>query len=230
MPSLQAQYPLHFYLPIHPPSINPISFSTILIANKHRNHYIRLQQADPIALSTPTPTPSKISSHSSNNSLHQIQKNSITREDSTFGAKIKAIPYSERSQTFYCLETNGGFQSTNEFNDLLFALSRQMISLCKSGRVKTAFEVFEIMGHIELKPTMQIYNCLLKGLCYVGRVEEAYNMLMKMKQSGKMLDICSCKVCRTDEAMELMNEAIERGLVPSVVTFNTLFTGYCKRR
>ncbi|KAK6911130.1 Pentatricopeptide repeat [Dillenia turbinata] len=67
-------------------------------------------------------------------------------------------------------------------------------------------------------------------------VKEAYDMLMKMKRSGKMLDIYSytavmngfCKVGRTDEAMELINEAMERGLVPSVVTFNTLFTGYCE--
>ncbi|KAE8650970.1 hypothetical protein Csa_000996 [Cucumis sativus] len=35
-----------------------------------------------------------------------------------------------------------------------------------------------------------------------------------------------CRVGRSDEAMELLNEAEENGLKPSVVTFNTLFNGF----
>ncbi|KAM0994554.1 hypothetical protein EV2_010379 [Malus domestica] len=37
-----------------------------------------------------------------------------------------------------------------------------------------------------------------------------------------------CKVGRSDEVMELLDEAMEIGLIPDVVSFNALFHGYCK--
>ncbi|CAN6575979.1 unnamed protein product [Malus baccata var. baccata] len=82
-------------------------------------------------------------------------------------------------------------------------------SLCKRGKLRG----------VGLKPTIQIYNCLLKGLCYVGRVEVAYDILMRIKK--KLMG-------RSDEAMELLDEAMEIGLIPDVVSFNALFHGYCK--
>ncbi|XP_039135827.1 pentatricopeptide repeat-containing protein At3g22470, mitochondrial-like [Dioscorea cayenensis subsp. rotundata] len=36
-----------------------------------------------------------------------------------------------------------------------------------------------------------------------------------------------CKVGRSDEARELLDEALEMGLVPNVVTYNSLIGGYC---
>ncbi|KAL9421942.1 hypothetical protein AB3S75_034253 [Citrus x aurantiifolia] len=60
----------------------------------------------------------------------------------------------------------------------------------------------------------------------VGRVEEAYEMLMNVKNDGLKLDVYTytavmdgfCKVGRSNEAMELLNEAIERGVTPNMVT------------
>ncbi|XVF32722.1 hypothetical protein REPUB_Repub17cG0107300 [Reevesia pubescens] len=106
-------------------------------------------------------------------------------------------------------------------------------SLCKRGKLQNAFEG---MGRIRCKPIVQTYNCLLKGLCYVGKVEEANEMLMNMKKESTKHDIYSytavmngfCKVGRSNEAMELFNLALDMGLIPNVVTFNTLFTGYSK--
>ncbi|KAL7601795.1 hypothetical protein Lser_V15G25863 [Lactuca serriola] len=120
----------------------------------------------------------------------------------------------------------------------------QLINLlCKKGRLKQAFEVFEIMGKVKCDPTINTYNCLLKGLCYVGKVEEANEFLSKIKKSWKeqrdgrlQPDVYTytavmdgfCKVGRSDEALELLNEAIEMGLTPSIVTYNTIFNGYFK--
>lgn len=110
-------------------------------------------------------------------------------------------------------------------------------SFCKKGQLKMAFQVFEMMGKVKCEPTINTYNCLLKGLCFVGRVEDAYEMLSNIKKCcWKKVDIYSytavmdgfCKVGRTDEAVELLNEAIEIGLTPSIVMYNTIFNGYFK--
>ncbi|KAI3682807.1 hypothetical protein L1987_83072 [Smallanthus sonchifolius] len=116
-------------------------------------------------------------------------------------------------------------------------------SFCKKGRLREAFEVFEMMGHVGCDPNINTYNCLLKGLCYVGRIEEAYGLLLKIKKSWKegkdgslKPDIYSftavmdgfCKVGRSDEALELLDDAIEMGLGPSIVSYNTIFNGYFK--
>lgn len=115
-------------------------------------------------------------------------------------------------------------------------------SLCKRGKVNKALEVFELMGSCNCKAIISVkaQNCLLKGLSYVGRVEEALEMLKGMKEEKNLIDLGPdvysytavmdglCKVGRSDEAMELLNEAIEMGLKPNVVTFNTLIQGYSR--
>lgn len=116
------------------------------------------------------------------------------------------------------------------FTDLINCLS-------KRGRMQKALEVFQVMASVKCEPTTHTYNCLLKGLCYVGRIEEAYKMLMNMKKSSSIKpDIYTytsvmngfCKVGRSDEALELLDEAVGMGLVPNVVTYNTLLNGYFK--
>ncbi|KDO70295.1 hypothetical protein CISIN_1g047010mg, partial [Citrus sinensis] len=55
---------------------------------------------------------------------------------------------------------------------------------------------------------------------------EAYEMLMNVKNDGLKPDVYTytavmdgfCKVGRSNEVMELLNEAIERGVTPNVVT------------
>ncbi|KAL2330545.1 hypothetical protein Fmac_018126 [Flemingia macrophylla] len=111
-------------------------------------------------------------------------------------------------------------------------------SLCKRGRVKKAMEVFVVMGKegYNYKGNIQAHNCLVKGLSYVGKVDEALEMLMGMKGTSMEPDVYSytavmdglCKVGRSDEAMELLNEAVGVGVVPNVVTFNTLLQGYSR--
>lgn len=87
------------------------------------------------------------------------------------------------------------------------------------------------MGRIGCTPNVQIYNCLLKGLGYVGRVEEAFELLVDIEEATSIEpDIYTyiammdgfCMVGRSDEAMELLNEALEMGMTPTVITFNTV--------
>ncbi|CAN0879551.1 Putative pentatricopeptide repeat-containing protein At1g09680 [Linum grandiflorum] len=108
---------------------------------------------------------------------------------------------------------------------------------CKRGKLQKAYQVVELMAKFELNPSIQTYNCLIKGLCYVGRVEQAFQLLADIKKTGDpavVPDIYTytvmmdgfCKVGRSDEAMELLDEAMEKGLKPNPVSFNALFHGY----
>ncbi|KAG6433693.1 hypothetical protein SASPL_105308 [Salvia splendens] len=100
----------------------------------------------------------------------------------------------------------------NGFEPNVATFTTVIYSFCESGRLKDAYEVFDEMSKIGCEPTVNTYNCLLKGLCYVGRIEEAYDVIKR----------------RSDEAFELLVEALRMKLTPSVVTYNTLFNGYFK--
>lgn len=86
------------------------------------------------------------------------------------------------------------------------------------------------MGQIGCEPTIHTYNCLLKVLCFLGRVEEAYELHLNVKKSKKKPDLYTytavidgfCKVGRSNEALELLEEALEMGL-----TQMWLLTKYC---
>ncbi|KAE9604219.1 putative pentatricopeptide [Lupinus albus] len=59
-----------------------------------------------------------------------------------------------------------------------------MNCLCERGRVKKAIEVFEVMGTKGFK-MFKYKNCLLKRLFYVGKVEEALEVFVRMKGEKK---------------------------------------------
>ncbi|XVF29717.1 hypothetical protein REPUB_Repub15cG0146300 [Reevesia pubescens] len=96
----------------------------------------------------------------------------------------------------------------NGYSPNVITFTTLIHSLCKRGKLQNAFEVFAVMGRIGCKPTKKTirpdiysYTAVMDGFCKVGR---------------------------SNEAMELLNQAQEVGLVLNVVTFNTLFTGYNK--
>ncbi|XP_076927788.1 uncharacterized protein LOC143591482 [Bidens hawaiensis] len=127
---------------------------------------------------------------------------------------------------------NNGFGSPN-----VKTFTQVINCFCKKGKLTHALKVFDEMRQRECSPNINTYNCLLKGLCYVGRVEEANELLLKILKDGELKpDVYSftavmdgfCKVGRSDETLELLDEAIGIGLVPSIVTYNTVFNGYFK--
>lgn len=96
-------------------------------------------------------------------------------------------------------------------------------------------EVLDAMCGLGCEPTIRTYNSLVGGLCYVGRLEEALELLKKLKDSPLTLDIYIftivldgfCKVGRT-EATAIFHDAIGMGLSPTTFTYNALLNGHCK--
>ncbi|PON68180.1 Pentatricopeptide repeat [Parasponia andersonii] len=81
------------------------------------------------------------------------------------------------------------------------------------------------------------YATIIDGLCKAGKTSEALELLTK-KHDGKWIKpsvYCSnpivdspCKEGRMDESLSLFHDMINYGVVPDVVTYNSLIHGMCK--
>ncbi|CAH8294516.1 unnamed protein product [Eruca vesicaria subsp. sativa] len=116
-------------------------------------------------------------------------------------------------------------------------------TLCKSRRVDEALGVFQEMcgkrtddGGV-VKADSIHFNTLIDGLCKVGRMKEAEEMLLKMKTE----DGCApttvtyncliggyCIAGQLETAKEVVSRMKEDGIKPNVVTLNTLIGGMCR--
>ncbi|XP_006842489.2 pentatricopeptide repeat-containing protein At1g06710, mitochondrial [Amborella trichopoda] len=113
--------------------------------------------------------------------------------------------------------------------------------------VNNAFEMLSFVHHKLLEFAivfsvveqlkMQLPFQQASGIFSVGRVEEAVELLSEINQNScEKPDIYTytgamdglCKVGRSDEARELLEEAIHSGIKPNPIAYNALFNGYCK--
>ncbi|KAG5053184.1 hypothetical protein GLYMA_02G271600v4 [Glycine max] len=74
-------------------------------------------------------------------------------------------------------------------------------TLCKYGHVRLAVEVFNKNKHT-FPPTVKMYTVLIYGWCKIGRIKTAQSFL---------------------------NEMIDKGIEPNVVTYNVLLNGVCRK-
>nr|XP_016455583.1 PREDICTED: pentatricopeptide repeat-containing protein At3g61520, mitochondrial-like [Nicotiana tabacum] len=102
-------------------------------------------------------------------------------------------------------------------------------------------QVFEKMGGREsdailVKLDLVLYNTLIDGLCKVGRQEEGFKLIEKMRlESGyepNTVTYCLidsfCKASETERSYELFDQMKKGGVVPNVISLNTLLDGMCK--
>ncbi|CAN6715390.1 unnamed protein product [Malus baccata var. baccata] len=131
---------------------------------------------------------------------------------------------------------DGCFQTVSEFNSLLMAL-------VIAEEPDIALSLFdEISSAHWLVPDSVTFSFLLRG-GLIHMVENGFypdpatfTVLVNSLCKRVKPDIYTfsavmdgfCKVGRSDEAMELLDEAMEIGLIPDVVSLNALFHGYCK--
>ncbi|PWA91583.1 pentatricopeptide repeat (PPR) superfamily protein [Artemisia annua] len=92
-----------------------------------------------------------------------------------------------------------------------------------------------------IKPDVVTFGMLVNHLCKARRVDDALDMLKKMKDGTDGIVIKPdvilyntlidglCKVGRQEEGLELMKQMmLDDSCVPSVVTYNCLIDGFCK--
>ncbi|XWS77284.1 hypothetical protein CRYUN_Cryun01aG0248100 [Craigia yunnanensis] len=101
--------------------------------------------------------------------------------------------------------------------------------------VDEGFSFFKLMERFKCDPDVVTYNTIVDGLCRVGKVGIAHNVVKGM--SKKSLDLNPnvvtyttlvrghCMKQDSDEALVVFQEMISRGLKPNRITYNTLIKG-----
>ncbi|KAF2587299.1 hypothetical protein F2Q70_00037147 [Brassica cretica] len=82
---------------------------------------------------------------------------------------------------------------------------------CLVGKPNVAQEMFNQMGSHNAPPDIRTYNVLLDGLCCNGKVEK---LLM---------------VDKVEDAFDLFCSLFSKGMKPTVVTYTTMITRFCRR-
>ncbi|MQM18265.1 hypothetical protein Taro_051252 [Colocasia esculenta] len=120
--------------------------------------------------------------------------------------------------------------------------------LCDRGLINEAKEIFEEMDKYGCVPTVVTFNALIKGLCKAKMLEEGRNLLYKMEMGknqhlfirlsqgpNPVSDRGSlhkevehlCESGRIVEAYKLLRGLADSGVVPDMITYNILISGFC---
>ncbi|KAL2475320.1 Pentatricopeptide repeat-containing protein [Abeliophyllum distichum] len=110
-------------------------------------------------------------------------------------------------------------------------------ALCKSnGTMDAAFRIFHEMPKRGYTPDSYTYGTLINGLCRVGRIREAKELLIEMEANDcsptvvtySLLIHALCQSNYLDEAFELLKKMKSKGIEPNVYTYSSLMDGLCK--
>ncbi|GJV78846.1 putative pentatricopeptide repeat-containing protein [Tanacetum coccineum] len=94
---------------------------------------------------------------------------------------------------------------------------------CKFGNVEGALNMLREMRAHGHKPWIKHYTLLVKKLSTNRKVAEACSFMAMMSEIGFMLDMIAYAA-----AIDGWLNIGEKGLIPSVVTYNLLIDAYCK--
>ncbi|KAH7690281.1 TPR-like protein [Dioscorea alata] len=105
-------------------------------------------------------------------------------------------------------------------NDESFSIV--LCGLCEGDKLDKALVLFDDMISNACKGNLLMHNNLINKLCSVGRLEESYNMLNKMRELGfvpteftnNSIFYCLCKRGDSSTAIDLLKEMRHQGHVP----------------
>ncbi|KAJ7956291.1 Pentatricopeptide repeat-containing protein [Quillaja saponaria] len=102
-----------------------------------------------------------------------------------------------------------------------------------AGKADRAIKVFLSMHEHGCHQDLNSFNTILDVLCKSRRVEMAYKLFKvfrgRFKADSVSYNIIAngwCLIKRTPKALEVLKEMVERGLNPSLATYNLMLKGY----
>ncbi|CAI9289685.1 unnamed protein product [Lactuca saligna] len=111
---------------------------------------------------------------------------------------------------------------------------------CKQGEIQKAIQVYMEMSNNRIFPNVFTHRAVLLGICGSGSVFEArkhFDMLISSDdidiQDIVLYNIMINKYAKLGmnrESKQLFDQIIEKGIDPTIVTFNSLIYGFCKAR
>ncbi|XP_058071565.1 pentatricopeptide repeat-containing protein At4g31850, chloroplastic-like [Magnolia sinica] len=129
-------------------------------------------------------------------------------------------------------EAYGVFMSIKNPNEITMNIVINMFY--KHGRGDIAWDMFNLMGEMGIRPSIVTYNILVHGLGREGRTRQAAQLVGRME-----LDECLspdvvtynclldglCRAGEIDGACRLVLEMVRRGCGPDLISYNTLING-----
>ncbi|CAI9279217.1 unnamed protein product [Lactuca saligna] len=110
--------------------------------------------------------------------------------------------------------------------------------LCKMGKMDEAEKVFDKMKELGCPPDKITYNTLVDGYCKVGNMEMALEIKDTMDTKSIPLSIemynslitgyFRCGKMKMKRVTDLLGEMHNRGIIPNIVTYGALISGWCK--
>eukprot|EP00850_Spirogloea_muscicola_P006335 SM000030S11344 [mRNA] locus=s30:191168:193034:- [translate_table: standard] len=133
------------------------------------------------------------------------------------------------------LELQALLQTTIKL-DLLAFQSAMGVYARTSGNSNKATALLTKMKKVGIKPSLAIYNSLLRVLCTDQRPQRGWQVLKEMQASGcaptatmyNMLIDCFCQLDLDEEAMQIQRQMQSAGCSPSRATFEALVTLHTK--
>ncbi|KAK9170244.1 hypothetical protein Syun_002384 [Stephania yunnanensis] len=108
-----------------------------------------------------------------------------------------------------------------------------IVHFFREKQIEKALETFKKMRDEGCEPTIVTYSSLIRGYMDTGMVRDAWDVFRRMKVKGPYPDFRTysmfifslCKQSRSEEALQLIDEMINAGILASTVNFRTVFHG-----
>ncbi|KAG8391462.1 hypothetical protein BUALT_Bualt01G0190300 [Buddleja alternifolia] len=100
-----------------------------------------------------------------------------------------------------------------------------MNAFSKEGNIMEARKIFDGMQEMGMSPGTKLYNALMDGYVKAREVGQANMLYQEMRSKGVAPDGL-CWARRLDEALELLENMLEKGIPLSVIAFNSLIVAY----
>ena len=108
-----------------------------------------------------------------------------------------------------------------------------IVHFFKEKQMEKALETFQKMKEEGCKPTIVTYSALIRGHMDMGNIVDAWNVFRLIQREGPFPDFKTysmfisslCKVGKSEEALQLLSEMLDSGIVPSTINFRTVMFG-----